>query len=59
MIKEKMKDANYVKQMRAEVIENVYKDANYSSVFRVDQMQGSDAIVMAVDNLINAQIGAI
>lgn len=54
MIKEKMKDANYVKQLRADVIESTYTNANYETQFKLDQMEGSDSIVMAVDNLINA-----
>ena len=54
MIKEKMNDANYVKQLRADVIESTYTNANYETQFKLDQMEGSDSIVMAVDNLINA-----
>lgn len=54
MIKQKMKDPNFVRNMRQEVIESVYKDARYETSFKLNHMNGSDALVMAVDNLIEA-----
>jgi hypothetical protein len=54
MIKEKMSDENFMRQKRAEVIAEVYSRAAYDSSYKFDNMEGEDAIVMAVDNLINA-----
>ncbi len=57
MIREKMSDENFLRQRRAEVITEVYSRASYDSSYKFDNMEGEDPIVMAVDNLINAQLG--
>lgn len=47
-----MKDPLFVANMRQEIVISTYEHAQYSSKFTLNNMEGKDALVMAVDNLI-------
>ena len=54
-----MKDPMFVANLRQSAIFKTYTDLQYSSKFAVTNMEGKDAVVMAVDNLIAGQLGSI
>jgi len=54
LIKEKMNDPVYVKNMRQEIIGSVYASASGS--WYVRNLDGQDALVHLVDSLVDAQL---
>jgi hypothetical protein len=54
LIKDKMNDPVYVKNMRQEIIASVYASASGS--WTVRNLDGQDALVHLVDGLVDAQL---
>ena len=53
IIKDKMQDPLYVSNLRNEVVASVYQNIDtYNSKFTLSNMEGKDALIMAVDNFI-------
>ena len=55
-IEEKMKDPVWFMNFRQEQIKNVFETINNNSTFCFQSSKGQDALVMAMDNLIRAQL---
>jgi hypothetical protein len=53
MVKDKMKNPLFVSNMRQEIVSHVYSNLQYESKFNLSNLEGEDALVMAIDNLIN------
>lgn len=56
IIKDQMQDPLYVSNLRNEVVASVYQNIDtYNSKFTLSNMEGKDALIMAVDNFIADQ----
>ena len=55
-IEEKMKDPVWFTNFRQEQIKSVFEKLNRSSSFCFQSSNGQDALIMAMDNLIKAQL---
>lgn len=57
LIRQKMSDPNFVQDQRQDLIHNIYVNSSYDSTINLDNVDGKDCIVAAIDNLIETMVG--
>jgi hypothetical protein len=57
LIREKMKDKNYVQEMKQNVVTAVYQNIDNNSEFNFQTSDGKDCVIGTIDSLMDTMVG--